>query len=228
MAKEKQENVEKGMQNIESALGRTEHFIEDNRNSIMYAVAGIVILIALFFGVKRFVVAPKEKEAESAIFQAQRYFEQDSFRLALDGDGANIGLVEIINSYGITRTANLARFYAGISFYRTGEYEDAIKYLKKYHKSDKLISPLAEGTIGDSYMQLGQDKDAISFYLKAAKISENELTSPVYLMKAAQVYEKLNDLASALKLYDRIKKDYPTSAEGTQIDKYIARDQMKK
>ena len=68
MAKEKQENVEKGIQNIESALGRTEHFIEENRKTLTYIVAGIVAVIAIFFGVKRFVIVPKEKEAESSIF----------------------------------------------------------------------------------------------------------------------------------------------------------------
>lgn len=227
MAQDKQENVEKGIHNIESALGRTEQFIEDNRNPIMYAVGAIALLIAIFFGVKHFVISPKEKEAESAIFMAQRYFEEDSFRLALDGDGANIGFIELINSYGITKTANLARYYAGISLLKTGEYEEAIKYLKKFHGHDKLVAPIAHGALGDANLELGNDKEAISDYLKAAKMSDNAFTSPIFLMKAAQVYEKINDYAGALKVYEQIKKDFPNSTEGNQIDKYIERAKLK-
>jgi tetratricopeptide (TPR) repeat protein len=228
MAKENQEAVDKGMQNIESALSRTEHYIEENRNTVIYVVLGIVALVAIYFAFKRFYIAPKEKEAESSIFMAQRYFEEDSFKLALDGDGANVGLIEIINSYGITKTANLACYQAGISFLRIGEYEEAIKYLKKFSSNDKMVSTIATGAIGDAEIELGQDKDAASSYMKAAGMNENSFTSPIFLMKAGQAYEKAGDNDKALKAYKQIKKDYPSSSEGSQVDKYITRIQLKK
>lgn len=228
MAKENQQAVDKGMQNIESALSKTEHYIEENRNTVIYIVLGIVALVAIYFAFKRFYIAPKEKEAESSIFMAQRYFEQDSFRLALDGDGANVGLLEIINNYGITKTANLACYQAGISFLRLGEYEEAIKYLKKFSGKDKMVSTIAVGAIGDAQMELGQDKDAASYYVKAAGMNENNFTSPIFLLKAGQAYEKAGEADKALKIYQQIKKDYPNSSEGSQVDKYITRIQLKK
>jgi TolA-binding protein len=228
MAKENQEGVEKGMQNIESALSKTEHYIEQNRNTVIYIVLGIVALVAVFFAFKRFYIVPKEKEAESSIFMAQRYFEQDSFRLALDGDGANIGFLEIINSYGITKTANLACYQAGISFLKIGEYEEAIKYLKKFNGRDKMVAPIAIAAIGDAELELGQDKDAATSYLKAAGMNENSFTTPIFLLKAGQACEKSGDADKALKIYQRIKKDYPNSTEGSQVDKYITRIQLKK
>ena len=228
MAKENQESVDKGMQNIESALSKTEHYIEENRNTVIYIVLGIIALVAIFFAFKRFYIAPKEKEAESSIFMAQRYFEQDSFRLALDGDGANVGLLEIINSYGITKTANLACYQAGISFLKLGEYEEAIKYLKKFNGKDKMVATITVAAIGDAELELGQDKDAASSYLKAAGMNENSFTTPIFLLKAGQAYEKSSDFDKALKTYQRIKKDYPNSTEGSQVDKYITRIQLKK
>jgi len=228
MAKENQEAVDKGMQNIESALSKTEHYIEENRNTVIYIVLGIVALVAIYFAFKRYYIAPKEKEAESSIFMAQRYFEQDSFRLALDGDGANVGLLEIINNYGITKTANLACYQAGISFLRLGEYEEAIKYLKKFSGKDKMVSTIAIGALGDAEIELGQEKDAASDYLKAAEMNENSFTSPIFLLKAGQAYEKAGNNEKALKVYQQLKKDYPSSNEGAQIDKYITRIQLKK
>jgi len=228
MAKENQEGVDKGMQNIESALSKTEHYIEENRNTVIYIVLGIVAVVAIFFAFKRFYIAPKEKEAESSIFMAQRYFEQDSFRLALDGDGANVGLLEIINNYGITKTANLACYQAGISFLRLGEYEEALKYLKKFSGKDKMVSTIAVGAIGDAEMELGQDKDAAASYLKAASMNENNFTSPIFLLKAGQAYEKAGESSKALKAYKQLKKDFPASSEGSQVDKYITRIELKK
>jgi len=228
MAKENQEAVDKGMQNIESALSKTEHYIEENRNTVIYIVLGIVAVVAIFFAFKRFYIAPKEKEAESSIFMAQRYFEQDSFRLALDGDGANVGLLEIINNYGITKTANLACYQAGISFLRLGEYEEALKYLKKFSGKDKMVSTIAVGAIGDAEMELGQDKDAAASYLKAASMNENNFTSPIFLLKAGQAYEKAGESSKALKAYKQLKKDFPASSEGSQVDKYITRIELKK
>jgi hypothetical protein len=42
-------------------------------------------------------------------------------------------------------------------------------------------------------------------------------------MKAAELYELDGKYPDALKLYERIKDEYPTSTEGSSIEKYIAR-----
>ena len=45
-------------------------------------------------------------------------------------------------------------------------------------------------------------------------------------MKAAELYELNGKYSDALKLYERIKEEYPTSTEGSSIDKYIARAKL--
>ncbi|NSW95409.1 MAG: tetratricopeptide repeat protein, partial [Bacteroidales bacterium] len=70
---------------------------------------------------------------------------------------------------------------------------------------------------------LGETSKAISNYLEAADFASNEFSSPLYLMKAAQLYELESKYAEALKLYERIRDEYPESTEGTTIEKYIAR-----
>ena len=68
-----------------------------------------------------------------------------------------------------------------------------------------------------------EPEKAVSYYKKAADEKKNEFTAPIYLMKAGQVYEELGKPKDALSMYNRIKKDFPQSAEGRQIEKYIAR-----
>ena len=214
---------EDNLQELESALTRTEKFVEANRKIISIIVGGIVLVVAAVLAFNRFYIQPKEDEALSQMFMAENYFEKDSFNLAINGDGNYLGFLDIIDDYGITKSANRAKYYAGISYLHLGQYQEAIDYLKKFKTDDLLLSPVKEGAIGDAQLELGNKEKALDQYKKAYSATENDLTTPVYKMKAAAVLESMNKYADALKLYEEIKKDYPTTAEGTTVDKYIAR-----
>ena len=214
---------EDNLQELESALTRTERFIESNGKIISIVVGAIVVVVAAVLAFNRFYIQPKEDEALSQMFMAENYFEKDSFNLAINGDGNYLGFLDIIDDYGITKSANRAKYYAGISYLHLGQYEEAIDYLKKFKTDDLLLSPVKEGAIGDAMLELGKKEDALSQYKKAYSATENELTTPVYKMKAAAILESMNQYADALKLYEEIKKEYPQTAEGSTVDKYIAR-----
>lgn len=214
---------EDNLEELESALTKTERFIEENQKMISIVIGAIVIVVAGYLAFNKFYLQPKEEEALSQMFMAENYFEKDSFNLAINGDGNYLGFLDIIDDYGITKSANRAKYYAGISYLRLGQYEDAIDYLKKFKTSDLLLAPVKEGAIGDAMLEMGKKEDALSQYKKAYNESENELTTPVYKMKAASLLESMNNFADALELYEEIKKDFPESAEAATIDKYIAR-----
>jgi tetratricopeptide (TPR) repeat protein len=210
-----------GFQSVENALSRTEQYIEENQKSLSIIILAIVVVVGGYLGYKKFYLEPTNKEAQSAMYVSEQYFEKDSFRLALNGDGANYGFLDIIDEYGITHAANLARYYAGICYMRTGQYEDAIENLEKFDAEDIMIATVALGAIGDCYVELNNYEKAASFYLKAGQRKKNAFTSPIYLRKAGMVFEDLKKYDKALKAYETIKKDYPTSEEGKAIEKYI-------
>jgi tetratricopeptide (TPR) repeat protein len=168
-------------------------------------------------------MAPKEKEAKEQMFMAERYFEQDSLNLALNGDGMYPGFLDVIDDYGMTQGANLSKYYAGICYLRMGSFNEAIDHLKSFNAKDQILGPMANGAIGDAYMELNQAAQAADYYMDAAESSDNEFTTPLFLMKAAWTYEILKDYKKALEIYERIKLNYPTSTEAREIDKYIAR-----
>jgi tetratricopeptide (TPR) repeat protein len=208
---------------VESALTRTEQFLEENQKIIIRIVVVLLALVAVFLGFKRFYMIPRENEALSQMYVAEQYFENDSFNLALYGDGNYSGFLEIIDDYRITKSSNLARYYAGISFLRTGQYEDALDYLEKFKANDKMIAPIAEGAMGDAYVELGEMEKGLNHYLKAAEVSINNFTTPIYFMKAAQVYEHLEEYSKAIELCRQVRKDFPDYARNNNVDKYIAR-----
>jgi len=223
MAKKKKEPAQDGLHDIENALTRTEQFIEDNQKIITTVVAVIVLLVSAYLGYRRFIHTPRNQEAMAQMFMAERYFEADSFNLALYGDGNYLGFLDIIDDYGMTRAANLASYYSGISYLHLGQYEDALEYLKKFKSKDEMLGPISQGAIGDAYLELGETPEAIDQYLMAAHMKDNPFLTPIYLMKAGQLLEEEGDYEKALKLYREIETKYPESTEARDIEKFITR-----
>ena len=216
------------LQNIESALTKTEQFIEDNQNLFLYIIGGIVLVVVGYLAITRFYIQPRQKEAQSQMFMAEQYFEKDSFNLALNGDGNYLGFLDIMDEYGITRQAKLSRYYAGISYLRLGQFSEAVDYLNRFKTKDILLGPVSRGALGDAYLELGEQEKALKLYEKAATMSDNEMTAPIYLMKAGNLLESMGHPEAALNHYNNVKKKYPDTMEGRMIDKYISRVSAKK
>ena len=223
----KASKAEERVEGVEHALTSAEQFLETYQKPIVITIGALVGVVVLYMAFHYFFVTQKTDEAAAQMFPAEQYFEKESWDLALDGDGNNLGFIDIIGEYGFTPSANLARYYAGMCYWNQGQYDDAIKYLKKFKSKDKVLSNLALGTMGDAYAEQGETDKAISQYIKAADHNKNDFTSPLYLLRAGILYEKVNKNDDALKIYSRIKKEYSASTEGRSIDKYISRVTVK-
>lgn len=208
---------------VESALSKTEQFIENNQKIITIVVGIIVVLVLGYFGYKKLYLAPLNKEAQSQMYMAQLYFQQDSLDRALYGDGNYLGFLDIIDDYGSTKSGNLANYYAGVIYLKQGQFESAIDFLNDFESEDQIIGPMALGAMGDAYIELGEPGTAINYYLKAANTHVNNFVTPVFLLKAGWTYEELDEPSKAMRIYERIKTDYPNSNEAREIDKYIYR-----
>lgn len=222
MAK-KTDNTEEKIMAVEEALSKSEVFIEKNQKLLTIILGVIAILVLGYFAFQRFYLVPREKEAQSQMFMAEKYFEQDSLKLALNGDGMYPGFIQIIDDYGMTKSAKLSHYYAGIILLNQGKFQEAIDHLEKFTVKDALVAPMAKGAIGDAYMELGKTGEAADYYLKAADLTKNDFTTPVFLQKAAWAFEDAGKKEEALDAYDRIRLEYPRSAEARDVEKYITR-----
>ncbi|WP_102408229.1 tetratricopeptide repeat protein [Parabacteroides bouchesdurhonensis] len=209
---------------VEEIVSRSEQFIENNSKKIIYGIIAVALIVGAVLGIKHGYLIPQEKKAAAAMFKGEQYFARDSFALALNGNGSDYdGFEAIIDQYGTTDAANLAKAYAGICYYKLGDAQKALNMLKSFSASDKMISPAITGLIGDCYVNMGNVKEGISYFEKAAKQADNEVISPVYLKKAGIAYESMKQYKDAVKAYSTIKDKYYTSMEAADIDKYITR-----
>lgn len=206
---------------VSEVVNQTEHFIERFKKPLLYSVITILAITAIILGYNQFYRKPKTNEAMAQSFVAERYFRADSFALAFNGDGNALGFKQIIEEYG-DKSGAAVYLYAGICELQLGQYKEAIEYLKKYKGKDPILQARALCNIGDAYAFLENNKEALSYYNKAAKLADNDYAAG-YLLKAGIMYEEIGDIDNALKTYEEIKAKYPNTIEGYEIDKYIYR-----
>jgi len=212
------------IENVQHALTASEVFIEKYQKQIIIGVGAIVLVVLAVLAVNNYYLKPREVNAENEMYKAQILFSADSFKVALNGNKETIGFKEIASEYGITASGNLASAYAGICYYKLGEYENAVKYLTQFDGKDNYFTTTVVGLTGDAYVQLGKTDKALDYFEKAEDM-KNEVLSPVYIKKAGVVLESMNKPEEALVKYQSIKDNYPKSIEAQDIDKYIARIQ---
>ena len=85
--------------NVGEIVSNSEKFIEKNKKIITIIISVIVLGIAAYFLYQSFVVEPREKRVQEELFAAQKYFEQEDFKKALEGDGKHAGLISLIEEY---------------------------------------------------------------------------------------------------------------------------------
>ena len=222
MAKKTDKNQDQ-FEQIGDTISKTEQYIEQNQKRIGIFAAVVIAVIIVFFLWNTKWLPDTSAEAHSDMYMAQIYFEQDSFNLALNGDGQFLGFIDLADEYSFVKEGKLASYYAGVCFLNMGDYESAIEYLKKFSSNDILLSSLALGMTGDCYMELGNQDKALDYYEDAADNNKNDFTTPIYLFKQALIHEENGDYKKALTIYNTIKEEHKDSRQASNISKYISR-----
>ena len=221
-------------QTLDEKAGKTEAWVQRNQRSILLTVVAVVVVGLGYMLYKQFVSTPRETEASEKLSFALTVFDEalnapttaqrDSlFTLSLNGDKSHGGFLQVIKDYSSSKAANVAYYSAGMAYLQLNKYKEAVTHLDKFSSEDPILSALALGNIGDAFVALKQPKEAMDYYKKAIDKSDNTLTAPIYMNKAALVAEEQKNYKEALEYLEKIKNDYPKSQEATSADMQISR-----
>lgn len=222
----------KAFDSLDQSASRAEDFIAKNQKIILgfLTVAALATVSYLLF--QKFVSEPKEEQAATEAFTPQQNFlkavdasgtKSDSlYNLVLKGSGGKLGIVKFAEEYSGTDTGNLANYYAGIAYLNTKKYTQAISSLEKFKSDDVMLSTISIGLIGDAYSEQNKLKEALSYYVKAADANKNELTRPLYLLKAGKIALVLGNKADALLYFNDIKDNYENAPEAQSVAPLIS------
>jgi len=211
------------------ALVRAQGFWQKFQKPVLIIVAAVVLVAGGWYGYNEYILKPKEEKAADALFKAQQHFAMDSSNLVLNGDGQSKGVLYVLKNFSGTKAANLCNYYAGVSYLKLGDFNNAVKYLKDFSTEAKQIQLMAYGCLGDAYAELNKKDEAVESYKKAGHtFDKDESNSAEYLFRAALLKETMGKNKEALELYKEIKEKFPRTEKGFQADKYIYRLSIEK
>ena len=204
-------------------------FFNKYQNIIYGIIIGLLVIACAIIAFNRFYIQKKNAEASAQIVRPISLFmlgDTTSLNLALEGDDENDGFLTIANGYKLTRTANTANYYAGLTYLKLGQKDEAMDYLKKFKKKEDVLWYACQMTIGDLYDDQGDEASAIKYYEKASR-SKDPLFTPTALFKLGQVYERQEKWNEALKAYKEIEKRFYAEYNKMSIAQYVERAQSK-
>ncbi len=215
---------------LDETASRSEQWVIKNQKGIFIFLGLVVAYILGYMGYQKYIQEPNEREAANELAFPKVYFEDAStnsvaadslYTLALNGADGKYGFIDVADEYSGTKAGNLANYYAGISYLRIKNYTEAVKYLDKFSSEDELLGAIAKGSIGDAFADLNQPEDAFDYYMEAAKLRNNNFTTPLYLFKAGNTAMELGNYSKAKDIFETIKNDHPNATEANDIDIYI-------
>lgn len=202
----------------EQQVSKTEAFFEKNKKAIIAVIAAVIVVVVGVILCNNYYLEPRANEASTELAKSQELFNQQQYEKALPG------FQKVANDYSSTDAGNLAQLYIGLCQANLGKWQEAVNALESFSgKDDQMISPAAEGALGNAYANLNQLDKAVEHLRKAAKMADNNSLSPTFLIQAGEILESQGKKAEALELYTQIKEKYYQSMQYQSIDKYIER-----
>lgn len=196
-------------------------YFENNRNTV-YAAAGTIVAVVVLILAFSWNQSRNNERALSEMAVAVQRYEAGNFQAALDGDVSFVGLIDVADHYGGTDSGNLAMFYAADALFRVGALDRSLEYFEAYSKDANYLG--ASAFAGEAAIRelQGDTKMAGDLFLRAASVFESDITSPMYLQRAARAYVSAGENGKALAAYESIRDDFPGSQAARNIEFFIA------
>jgi len=197
-------------------------FYERNKKNISIAITVVAVLIiaAIVFLKNR---ADNSEKASAQLGEVFSLYDGGQYQQAIDGvPERNItGLKSIVDNYGSLRAGNYARFYLANAYYHLAKYDLALEQFEDFSPSEDVLAVSRLAGMGSCSEALGKYKEAAQDYEKAATKYPQDAGAAENLSNAARCYGKAGEKESAIELYKKVKKNYPTSTFARDADRFI-------
>ena len=195
-------------------IGKVTNLYQANKTAVLSVGIGIIVILGSIIGYSYYSDS-QEGRAQALLAAAEQYYTEGDYTRALNGDDADLtlGMLQIVDNYSGTDAANLATYYASVSHFKLGQYEEALAYIKNYSTPSGILGVGSISYHANVLSQLGEHQEAAAKYERAANWDKNDSTTPFNLLQAAKEYSKAGDDAKALAIIESIIEEYPSSAQ---------------
>ncbi|MCU1303697.1 MAG: hypothetical protein JWQ87_3981 [Candidatus Sulfotelmatobacter sp.] len=212
------------------AAERTAHWSVEHRNTLAIAIVAILLIAAAVAGGWYYLSAQDEK-ASFEMSQAVRTLEAQlrpagtpaqpdvpSFTSAKErADAAKKQFQVIVDRYPHTRTADMARYFLGVTSATAGDNATAENNFKTVASAgNKELASVAKLALATLYGNTARTKDAVALYQELINKPTSSVSRVTAQLQLAELYKSSNQPLDAKRIYEQIKKDNP-GPEAVQI-----------
>jgi predicted negative regulator of RcsB-dependent stress response len=210
------------------AAERTADWTVEHRSTIIVAAIAAIIVIGGILGGWYYLNAQDEK-ASLDLSQAVRTMdtplrpagtpEQPDFPTFTSAkeraQAAQKQFQAIIDKYPHTRTADMARYFVGVTAVSTGDNAGAERNFKEMaSRGNRQVASLAKDALANLYANTNRIKEAVPLYQELINKPTDSVSKTTAQLQLAEAYQDNNMPVDAKRLYEQIKKENPTEEVG--------------
>ncbi len=218
------------------AAERTAHWSVEHRNTLIIAGVAVVVILALVAGGWYYLSAQNEK-ASLEMTQGVRTLEAQlrpvgsppqpgvpSFTSAKErAEAAKKQFQEIIDKYPHTRSADMARYFLGVTSATEGDNAAAEANFKAVASTgNRELASIAKLALATLYGNTNRVKEAESLYQELINKPTTSVSKVTAQLQLAELYQSSNRPLDAKRLYEQIKKDNPSTEAGQLATQKLA------
>jgi tetratricopeptide (TPR) repeat protein len=215
---------------------KTAHWSVEHRNTLIVAVVAVAVVVAAAVGGWYYLNGQDEK-ASFDMSQAVRTLEApirpagvpaqpDTPSYASAKERAEVARKQfqaIADKYPHTRTADMSRYFLGVTSATAGDNTAAENDFKAVVSTgNKELASVAKLALATLYGNTSRTKDAVALYQELINKPTASVSKVTAQLQLAELYQTSNQPLDAKRLYEQIKKDNPSAEAGELATQKLA------
>lgn len=207
------------------AAEKTAHWSVEHRNTLIVVGIAVVVIAAAVTGGWYYLSAQDQKASfdlslavrtlDTPLRPAGAPAQPDipSFESAKErSDAAKKQFQAIIDKYPHTHTADMARYFMGVTSAAAGDNAAAENSFKAVASSgNKELASVAKLALASLYGNTSRTKDGVALYQQLINHPTASVSKATAQLQLAELYQSANQPLDAKRLYEQIKKDNPST-----------------
>jgi len=121
----------------------------------------------------------------------------------------------IVDKYPHTRTADMARYFLGVTSETLSDNAAAERNFKEVAAhGNREVASIAKDALASLYGQMSRTKDAAALYQELINKPTASVSKVTAQMQLAELYQNANQPLEAKRIYEQVKKDNPGNEAG--------------
>jgi TolA-binding protein len=121
----------------------------------------------------------------------------------------------IVDKYPHTRTADMAKYFLGVTAVTLGDNASAERDFKEVMSAgNREVASLSKDALASLYGQMKRTKDAVALYQELMNKPTASVSKVTAQLQLAELYQNSNQPLDAKRIYEQVKKENPGNEAG--------------